>query len=114
MNSQMDGRLKSHTHQLSKINDEIRRLNTQVKTLRELRKIEEIRLYQTMKTYNIDKFEGYSKANLEKKCEPKENIKKRTAKEKKIEAINLFRKVGIPDPDSFWLEYKKTQKTIIN
>lgn len=110
-----DPRTMSYIYAINKINDELRRLNTRVKELKEYKKNQEEKLYLAMKALNIDNSGSYSKKILEKKyggSDVPSTIKtRRTKKIKTEEAIRLFRETGIPNPDSFLAEFKKTQRT---
>ena len=45
-----------------------------------------------------------------KKVEPKESVKRKPLKQKKNDAIELFYRIGIPDPEGFYNDFQATQK----
>lgn len=95
---------------LKNMNAEIKRLNTQLKIMREEKKKTEERLYNWMTKRGIDDYCGFKRDRIK----PKEKtILKRKPKKQKIEdALKLFRDAGIPDPEEFYMQYQGTQKAI--
>ena len=110
-----DPRTMSFIYVINEINSELRRLNTRVKELRELRKKQERSLYSAMKALNVESSGGYTKKSLESKygtlTENTSDKIRRTKKIKTTEALELFRQTGIPDPEGFLKNYKATQRT---
>ena len=105
----MSRRLQDQTNQLSRVNDEIKRINEQLKKLREIRKKQERALLNTMRSFRIEKIDGYTLKRLQKKY-PLEEKRRRSTEEKKEDARILCRNVGIIDPRNFMAEFRKTQR----
>lgn len=105
----MSSRLDTKVLQLSKLSDEIKRLNTRLKELRDLKKKQETSLMNTMESYKIDKVTGYTLNSLKKKYSNTDK-RRRTVQEKRTDATNLCWNMGITDPQNFMNDYKKTQR----
>ena len=58
-----------------------------------------------MKSHNIEEVDGVKITKLK----PKTVLRKKPS-EKKRDAVELFKEVGIPDPNQFWDELMSTQK----
>jgi hypothetical protein len=99
-------RAESYVHEINSLEPEIKRLNQRLKQLREQKKTAENHLYQYMVRHNLEKFEGKTL----KKLTPKQKQTRKPLANKKADAIKLFRETGIPDPETFWLEFQQTQK----
>ena len=100
---------KGYVDEIKKLEKEIKRTNEYLKKLRERKKVCESNLYKIMEKNNEEELFGV-KIN---KVKPKEKKIRKKASDKKKDAINLFYEIGIPDPKSFWEEFQKTQKVIL-
>jgi hypothetical protein len=91
--------------EIQSIDKELKRLSQMAKKLREQKKKHQTIILNYMDKIGIDKWEKYdaSKLNPEKKTRKK-------AVEKKKDAIELFRRIGVPQPETFYNEFKQTQK----
>ncbi len=96
--------------ELNSLKAEIKRLNDEMKKLRIEKKSTERRLYEWMKIYGHTTYENY-RLELVK---PKTNIPRKKKNDKIRDALVLFRNIGIPDPEEFYEEFKKTQILMIN
>lgn len=100
--------------EINSIDNELRRLNTRSKTLRSQKMRAMTGLYTYMKSHNLEKVgEGKSAITIEKCKSQSIHRTKRKAKpkaRKREDAIGLFRNIGIPDPETFYSEFEKTQK----
>jgi hypothetical protein len=102
---------EGYLQEINSINTELQRLNSHTKSLK-LQKSRAMKgLYNYMIAHNLEKVgEGKNTITL-KKCTPSEPRKKSKPKpQRKEDAINLFREVGIPDPERFYIDFEKTQK----
>lgn len=96
----------SYVKEIQSIKEELKRINSHAKKLREQKKAAEKRLYQYMKNNDLPKYEGITIKSIT----PKEAKPRKPAKAKKSDAINLFYQIGVPDPESFWDEFQQTQR----
>ena len=99
---------ESYVRELDSINNELKRIRSHVKQLTIQKKIAEKRLYDYMKRNNLEKCGNY---NI-KKITPKPKVPRKTQKQKKQDAINLFKMKGIENPEKLFEEFKNTQKSI--
>ncbi len=90
------------------IEEAIKRMNLQVKSLRLQKKEKELRLYNWMIKNNIDQIGGIKRS----KIEPKEKSERKKEADKKREAIELFETLGIENTEEAYLKFKLTQKSI--
>jgi|GEM_PF-3901155 len=97
------GTLDSYIYTINSINDELKKLNSRCKSLRIQKKETEDHLKQEMKCRGIVEYKGIHIDNLVKKRLP---IKPK--KEKREDAINLFRNTGIIQPEKLWEELEQT------
>ena len=68
-------------------------------------------LYYYMKTRNIDRVGSGKQTITIEKCNPnKKRAKVKPKKQRREDAIELFREVGINDPINFYEDFEKTQK----
>lgn len=95
---------------------EIESIKKELKLLTERRKILTARkqklekgLYDLMKRNQMELYQGYKKEKLQPK--PVNTGPRKKKKEKYNDAIRLFMEIGIPDPESFYEQYQKTQKS---
>ena len=98
--------MTSYVKELASLDTEIKRLNKVRKSLNEQRKLCKQRLYEYMKSRNMEEFEG---VKIEK-ITPKTTAKRKPEKQKRKDAINLFNEIGIPDPEDFFNKFIQTQK----
>lgn len=99
-------RADSSVSEIESLTKEIKRLNDTLKGLREQRKQAQYRLYQWMEGTGTEKYRGYSK----KKLAPRERAKAKPKSKKQNDAINLFRQIGIINPEDFYKEFQSTQR----
>jgi len=97
-----------YVYEINSLKAEIKRLNERTKKLREQKRTAEKHLYKHMHTHKVEKYENITIKSIR----PKEKQKRKPEKAKRTDAISLFRDVGIPDPENFWVEFKATQKYI--
>lgn len=99
---------KAYVNEIRSIDRELKILNSRIKSLRLQKKASQGHLYKYMKNRNLEEFE---KIKL-KSITPKPPTPRKPLKKKKEDALELFRDVGIPDPDGFWRDFQSTQKII--
>jgi hypothetical protein len=95
-----------YVNEIKSIYKEMKHLQKTMNMLREQVGEARIHLYTYMRNHNMEKYKGFSLKGLE----PKPKIPRKPQKEKKKDALYLFEKSGIADPDNFWEELQKTQK----
>lgn len=93
---------------IQSIDVSIKRLNAEVKKLRQKKSETQNHLYKWMQRNGYNNYQGY----LIDKLAPKPSIKRKPSKQKKEDAFRFFREAGITDPETFWEELEKTQKNI--
>ena len=98
-------RAESYAREINSLNTEIKRLNGKLKSLREQKKKAESNLYYRMQRDGSQKIEGITI----KSVTPKERKKRKPISQKKADAINLFKEIGVTDPEDFWDEFQATQ-----
>lgn len=96
----------SYIRQMTDIDSALKRLNAKTSELRKQKKEATQRLYSWMEKNGV---ETYSNINI-KKIAPKQRAKKKPPKKRKEDAINLFSKIGINDPEELWEELQRTQQ----
>lgn len=96
----------AYTREIESINNEVKRTNIRLKALREQKKRAEKYLYDYMCSKGIDKVDNITIKSIE----PKTPVKRKPISEKKNDAIELFRQVGINCPEEFWNDFQQTQK----
>lgn len=106
----MSSYVSAYLYEISNIEKQIKLNNESNKKLRELRKNSLIKLKDVMEMHNLTEVDGWSMEKIDKIVLPKTKKTRKTKKVKEEEALKLFRKVGIPDPHSFYESYKSTQK----
>jgi len=95
-----------YSYEIKSIQNEIKRLNSHIKNLREQKRKSEEHLYKYMKNRNLEEFEGIKIKNIE----PKPKKKRLTKKQKKMEYISCFQQEGINDPEGLWNKLENTTK----
>ena len=98
-------RAESYAKEINSLNTEIKRLNGKIKSLREQKKKAESNLYHRMQRDSSQKVEGITI----KSVTPKERKKRKPISQKKADAIDLFKEIGVPNPEDFWEEFQATQ-----
>lgn len=91
---------------ITAIDSEIKRLQNRIKELKIERSKSSAILLKTMDRTGKDEIGGIKRSKIEKK--PRKPTKPITQKKK--DAIDLFSKTGIQNPEKFWEELQKTQK----
>lgn len=100
--------MTSYVREINSIDEEIKRLNTRLKTLRQQKKTAQGHLYEYMNNKNIEKIENFTL----KKLEPKPPKPKKKKAEKMRDAIILCSQHGIDDPEEFYKQFQKTQTAV--
>ena len=98
---------EAYIRQIGGIDEALKRLNTETKTLREKKKTAKRRLYEWMKSRGLEEFQGYKLT----KITPKPKLPRKKAKEKKEDALRLFKEIGVDDPEELWTAFQHTQKS---
>jgi len=105
--------MSSENHYLIEINNidnELRRINEHAKSLRIQRAKTMNGLHQYMLSNNLEQVSYGKKTFSIKKYEPKTRKKSKPKKQKKADAIQMFRDAGIPNPGKFYEELESIQK----
>ena len=92
--------------EIRSIEKEEKRLRARQKKLREQKKKAQAHLYTYLDTRGIEKCGGITK----KSVQPREKKVRKKTKDRKKDALELFRTTGIPDPEKFWNDFQNTQK----
>jgi len=100
---------KGYVSEIRSIEKEERRLRERARKLREQKKKAKFHLYKYMESRGLEKYDGISKQSIQ----PKPKTIRKKPKEKKKDALELFRLTGIPDPEGFWRDFQRTQKVIV-
>jgi hypothetical protein len=102
---------EGYLYELNTIDTELKRINEHAKNLRLQRTRVLGALYRYMCSNNLDKV-SYGKKDITlKQCTPREKRGPTISKkEKKKNALELYREVGIPDPERFYKDFENTQK----
>jgi len=104
---------ESYTNEIKSLDAEIKRLNDHIKRLRLQRKTANENLYKYMIRHNLQKIgDGKQAITLSKCAPPKPRTRVKPKRERHEQAIELFREVGIPDPEEFYLQFEATQKNV--
>lgn len=101
-------RPNAYVREIKSLNAEIKRLNTRLRKLRAQRKEKQTLLHGYMEKNNLQKYEGITIKSIR----PRSSIPRKPEIAKKNDAIDLFREVGIPNPEAFYAEFKTTQKYV--
>lgn len=97
-----------YVSEINSLKQEIARLNAHLAKLRHQKKEAEKHLYNYMSRHGIEKLHGISIGSIKPRASTRKPVKPK--KERKQEAIELFREVGIPDPVAFWQDFERTQR----
>jgi hypothetical protein len=96
----------AYIRQIHELDAAIKRNIDHGRKLRQQREQVNLRLYNYMQRHHLEEYGGIRI----KAVSPKTRMKRKSMKQKKKEAVELFTQIGIPDPDGFWLEFQSTQK----
>jgi hypothetical protein len=100
----------AYIKEIRSIDNEIKRLATHTKGLREQRAKNMNSLYIYMSNNKIDKIGEGKGAITIKQCGPRDNKKKmKPKKQRREDSIEKLRERGIPDPESFYEEYERSK-----
>jgi len=99
---------EAYVREIKSLNDEFKRSNDRLKSLREQRKFKQTLLYKYMVEHNLEKYEGITINSIR----PRDPIKRKPEAIKRKDAIELFRQAGINNPEDFYAEFKITQKGV--
>lgn len=94
--------------EINSLKKELKRSNAHVLRLRKQKRRAEDLLYDYMVKRELTEFGGVKIS----KIEPKNTVRKKK-RDKKRDALDLFSKVGIDDPETFWDMFQTTQKVIV-
>ena len=92
--------------EIKSIEKEEKRLRTRQRKLRLQKKRAQAYLYTYLESQGIEKYDGITKKSIQ----PREKKTRKKIKDKKKDAMELFRMTGIPDPEKFWTDFQTTQK----
>ncbi len=95
-----------YINEIESIEAELKRLSVSVKELKAQKKTAYNNLYEYMVSTGADKC---GKITL-KKVTPKTPVKRKAAKEKKEDGIQLLREWGVDDPEKMYTDFLKSQK----
>uniref|UniRef100_A0A6C0LZ36 Host-nuclease inhibitor protein n=1 Tax=viral metagenome TaxID=1070528 RepID=A0A6C0LZ36_9ZZZZ len=98
----------AYVKELASINRAIKGLNIEAKALRERRAELELALREYMENRNLEKYEGITL----KKLLPKTRAKRVPKKVKQERAVELFARVGIPNPTEFYKQFVEQQSVL--
>ena len=96
--------------EIESIKKERKRIIARSRKLFAQQKKAEKHLYDYMVSHSLEEVGGIKKKNIT----PREKVPRKKKKEKKKDAIDLFRQTGIPDPEKFWEDLQRTQKAFEN
>jgi len=99
--------MSSYVREIASIDRELKRLRAHIKELTQQRAKAQEHLYAHMTRNRLEEVEGIRV----EKVTPKVKVQRKSAKEKKQAALQLFMEVGINDPDTFWEDLQKIQKS---
>lgn len=99
--------MSSYVNEIKSIDAELKRLRERSSKLREQKQKAQSALYFFMKNNRHETYEGFKIDALA----PKPKKSRKSAKQKKADAIVLFQETGIPDPENFWNSLQSTQKS---
>jgi Asp-tRNA(Asn)/Glu-tRNA(Gln) amidotransferase B subunit len=103
--------IDAYSREVININIELRKMNERSKLLREQRSKAMERLYKYMVDNDLESIgEDPNKITRKQCAPPKPRNKLKPKKQRDNDAIELCRITGIPDPETFFEEFKKTQK----
>ena len=97
---------EGYVRRLRSISEALDRTNKHARELRAQKNEAKVLLHSWMIARGLEEYEGYKINKLVSKKVPR-----KPSKEKKEDAMRLFGEAGIADPEGFWEELQKTQKT---
>ena len=98
----------AYVREIKSLSNEIKRSNERLNTLRKQRKSKQLLLFKYMEEHNLEKYEGITINSIR----PRGPIKRKPEVEKRKDAVELFRQVGIGNPEEFYIEFKNTQRLV--
>lgn len=101
--------MESRANEIKNINKELEQLNKRKRLLIDRKKVVQQELYKYMSEHNLKNINDVKSY----KIKPQESVPRKGLRSKKRDALNLFREVGIPNPEEFWNDFQKTQKITI-
>lgn len=101
--------VEEYIKELKSITKEISRVNNELKKLRKLKLEETENLVQYMRDTGINEYKEYK---LEKLI-PKKRNKAKKIKDRRIDGIAYFRDLGAPEPEISYMRLMETQKLLI-
>lgn len=96
----------AYVREISSLDNEIKRLNGKLRTLRDQKKTKQDLLYKYMIKNRIEKYNGITAKSIR----PREHRPRKPESEKKSDAIDLFTQIGVENPEELYKEFKLTQK----
>jgi len=96
----------AYVNEIQSIEKEERRLRARAKKLREQKKVAQTHLYQYMESRGLERYKSITKKSIQ----PRTRRPRKKIKDRKRDALDLFRTTGIPDPEKFWQDFQRTQK----
>lgn len=106
LNTIVMSRGDSYVREIAGYTKELARLKKERDKWMANKKLAEKHLYEYMVQMNLERVGDITKKSIA----PKDKQPRKPKSAKKRDAINLFHKIGVPDPDSFWREFERTQK----
>lgn len=102
---------ESYVREINNLDAELKRCNDRAKMLREKKQKARLNLYNYMVRHNLTQVQNGDKVITIEQCKPPKPRNKVKPKKQRIsEALELFRSVGIPNPEEFYSEFESTQK----
>lgn len=102
---------ESYVREINNLDAELKRCNDRAKMLREKKQKVRLNLYNYMVRHNLTQVQNGDKVITIEQCKPpKPRTKVKPKKQRISEALELFRSVGIPNPEEFYSEFESTQK----
>jgi len=99
---------QSYTAELRTTERELKIVNAKANGLRKKKKELQRKLYDYMVRHKVSEIEGY---NIEKIAPPAPKPKPKKPSEKKKDAIDYFKQLGIRNPEACYNEFLSTQKS---
>jgi len=96
--------------EINNIDNELKRINEHAKKLRAQKATTMGGLRQYMISNGLEQVSDGKKTISLKKCEPMKKARSKPKKQKRSDAIQLFRDAGIPNPEKFYEEFEIAQK----
>lgn len=103
---------ESYLIEINNIDVELKRINQHAKNLRAQKAKTMNGLHQYMVSHNLEQVTDGKKTISLNKFEPKKKAKSKPKKQKRNDTLQLFRDVGIPNPEQFYEELETIQKIV--